>query len=970
MDQDSADMVAASKVPMLKPENGNVPPITKVVEGVETTIAPTTAEEKAQGRLELKIRSTLLMGIPNELQLNFNLIKDVKSLLQAVEKRLQKLISKLEIHGESILQEDVNQKFLRSLSPKWNTHTIVWRNKPEINTLSLDDLYKNLKIYEPEVKGTSSLNTNTQNVAFVSSNSTNSEIGVVNTAHDATTASTQTTAFNSTKIDNLSDDVICAFFVSQPKSPQLNNKDMQQIHPDDLKEMDLRWQMAMLTVRARRFLKDTRRKFYMNGTKTIEFDKSKVECYNCHKRRHFVRECKALRNQENKNRENTRGLCQWRQLLLMLWCHVMVFLVMIRVIKQRKIIDKCKTSLGYNAIPPPYTGNFMPLKPDLSFSSLEEIMNEPIVSEPTVKKFVLKTSEAKDSADKPEVIRKNFGPSLIEDWISYSEDKAESNPKIEKKTVKPSFAKIKSQGKVIRCDNGTEFKNKEMNQFCEMKGIMRQYSVARTPQQNKVAERRYMTLIEAAKTMLADSKLPTTFWVKAVNIVCYVQNRVLVVKPHNKTPYELFHGITPALRFMRPFECPVIILNTKDHLGKFDGKADEAFFVRYSINSKGFIVFNIRTRIVEENMHIRFSENTPNIARSGPNWIFDIDALTKLMNYKPVVSSPDDEFQPSSDDGKKVDKDPRQENECKDQENEDNVNITNNVNAVGTNEVNVVGANTSNELPFDPEIPALEDISTFNFSSDHENEDEMANINNLDTTIQASPNTTTRIHKDHPLDQVIGDLHSTTQTRNMLKNLKEHRLVTTIHQRTNHKDLQNCLFACFLSQKEPKKVIHALKDPSWIEAMQEELLQFKLQEVWTLVDLPNGKRAIGTKWVFQNKKDEREVKNASTPIETQKPSLKDEDSEEVDVHIYRLMINSLMYLTSSRLDIMFVVCACARYQVNPKVSHLHVVKRIFRANLDRKSVSLEKSNKNVIGLKNVIDLSVNVSLVNVIGYSG
>ncbi|GJZ15117.1 putative reverse transcriptase domain-containing protein [Tanacetum coccineum] len=173
-------------------ENGNAPPITKVVEGVKTIIAPTIAEEKAKG------------------------------------------------------------------------------------DLCLDDLYNNLKIYEPEVKGTSSSNTNTQNVAFVSSNSTSSTIGAVNNAHGATTTSTQATAVNSTTIDNLSDAVICAFFASQPNSPQLDNEDLQQIHPGDLEEMDLR------------------------------FDKSKVECYNCHKRGHFARECRALRNQETRNRENTR----------------------------------------------------------------------------------------------------------------------------------------------------------------------------------------------------------------------------------------------------------------------------------------------------------------------------------------------------------------------------------------------------------------------------------------------------------------------------------------------------------------------------------------------------------------------------------------------------------------------------------------------------------------------------------------
>ncbi|GJR54062.1 hypothetical protein Tco_1404583 [Tanacetum coccineum] len=188
-------------------ENGNAPPIPKVVEGVETLIVPITAEEKAQRRLELKARSTLLMGIPNEHQLKFNFIKDAKSLFH------------LEIHGESISQEDVNQKFLRSLSPDWNTHTIVWRNKPEIDTLSLNDLYNNLKIYEPEVRRTSSSSTNIQNVAFMSSNNTSSTNGVVNTAYGATTASTQATAVNSTTIDNLSDAVICAFFASQPNSP-------------------------------------------------------------------------------------------------------------------------------------------------------------------------------------------------------------------------------------------------------------------------------------------------------------------------------------------------------------------------------------------------------------------------------------------------------------------------------------------------------------------------------------------------------------------------------------------------------------------------------------------------------------------------------------------------------------------------------------------------------------------------------
>ncbi|GJZ71904.1 ribonuclease H-like domain-containing protein [Tanacetum coccineum] len=287
MDQDSAHMVAASKVPMLKPgeyelwrmrmeqyiqmidyslweviENGNAPPITKVVEGVETTIAPTTVKKGTKEAVEKRFggNAATKKTQRNLLKQQYeNFTASSSEVLDQTFDRLQKLISQLEIHGESISQEDVNQKFLRSLSPEWNTHTI-----------------------------------------------TNSTNGAVNTAHGATTASTQATAVNSTTIDNLSDVVICAFFASQPNSPQLDNEDLQQINPNDLEEMDLRWQMAMLIMRARRFLKNTGRKLTVNGNETIGFDKSKVECYNCHKRGHFARECRAPRNQENRNRENTR----------------------------------------------------------------------------------------------------------------------------------------------------------------------------------------------------------------------------------------------------------------------------------------------------------------------------------------------------------------------------------------------------------------------------------------------------------------------------------------------------------------------------------------------------------------------------------------------------------------------------------------------------------------------------------------
>ncbi|GJT87699.1 putative ribonuclease H-like domain-containing protein [Tanacetum coccineum] len=628
--------------------------------------------------------------------------------------------------------------------------------------------------------------------------------------------------------------------------------------------------------------------------------------------------------------------------------------------------------------------------------------------------------------------------------------------------------------KVIRCDNGTGFKNKVMNQFCEMKGSKREFSVARTPQQNEVAERKNRTLIEAARTMLADSKLPTTFWAEAVNTACYVQNRVLVIKPHNKTPYELFLGRKPALSFMRPFGCPVTILNTLDHLGKFDGKADEGFFVGYSVNSKAFRVFNSRTRIVEENLHITFLENKPTIAGSGPEWLFDIDTLTKSMNYKPVVAgnqtngnagtkesidagqaekktvpsheyillplctqnppfssslkdSPDAGFKPSGEKEKKDAEDsevPNIEEPRVNQEKDENVNSTNIINivssTVNTANImdNVVDENTVYRCVDDQNMPNLEEIV---YSDDDEGVGTEADMNNLDTFMPVSPIPTTRIHKDYPFKQIIRDIHSAPQTRRMTKSVTDH--------------------------VESKKVIQALTDPSWIEAMPDELLQFKLieairlflayasfkdfvvyqmdvksaflygkikEEVYVCQSpgfedpefpdrvykvekalyglhqsprawyetvstylLDNGfqrgtidntlfikmikcdillvqvyvddiifgstKKNLCTEFkklmhkkfqiismgeltfflglqvtqkndgifISQDKYVDEilkkfgflTVKTASTPIETSKPLMKDENAKDVDVHLYRSMIGSLMYLTSSRPDI-------------------------------------------------------------------
>nr|GFC58255.1 hypothetical protein [Tanacetum cinerariifolium] len=252
--------------------------------------APTTVEQKLARKNELKARGTLLMALPDKHQLKFNSHKDAKTLMEAIEKhfggntktkkvqktllkqqfknffgsssegldqihdRLQKLVSQLEIHGVSLYQEDVNLKFLRSLPSEWKTHTLIWRNKTDLEDKSLDDLFKNLKIYESEVKHSSSLGIESQNLAFVSSTLVESTTDSVSAAVHVSVVGTKLSASTLPNVDSLSNAIIYSFFISQSSSSQLDNEDLKQIDADDLEEMDLKWRMAMLTMRARKFL--------------------------------------------------------------------------------------------------------------------------------------------------------------------------------------------------------------------------------------------------------------------------------------------------------------------------------------------------------------------------------------------------------------------------------------------------------------------------------------------------------------------------------------------------------------------------------------------------------------------------------------------------------------------------------------------------------------------------------------------
>nr|GEW74834.1 hypothetical protein [Tanacetum cinerariifolium] len=842
--------------------------------------------------------------------------------LDQIHDRLQKLVSQLEIHGI-----DLEDK-------------------------SLDDLFNSLKIYKSEVKHSSSLGTDSQNLAFVSSTPADSTNDSVTVAVNVSAVGTKLSALTLPNVDSLSNAVIYSFFASQFSFPQLDNEDLKQIDADDLEEMDLRWQMVMLTMRARKFLQKTGRNLGVNGPTSMSFDMAKVEYYNCHRKRHFARVCRSPKDSrrtavtEPQRRSvpvetltsnalvsqcDGTGLESVEARLLVYKQNESVLEENIKLLNieamfdcdnyyssesdndswpPSNLYDRFVPSGGYHDVSPPVSGTFMPPKPDLVFHTPPSDENEHLA-------FNVQLSSTKPEQD----LSSRPSAPIIEDWVSDSEDDnlpqvsaaapSKSQPVLTTaarpvSTVKPKFSKtcpniapyavsksksplrrpftrhpsskpstspprvtavkpsavsaaqinhgkwvwrpkchvldhdlrttsasmtlkrfdyndalgrsksalkdngvidsgfskhmtgnmsylsdfeelnggyvafggnpkggkITGKGKIktgkldcdnvyfvkklkfnlfsvsqmcdkknnvlftdteclvlssdfrlpdasqvllrvprennmynvnlkniipsedltclftketldesnlwhrrlgyvnfktinklvkgnivrglpskvfflaskdetasvlktfiiglenllslkaktIRCDNGTKFKNTELNQFCRLKGIKKEFSVPRIPQQNGIAERKNRTLIEAVKTLLADSLLPIPFWAEAVNTACYVQNRVLVTKPHNKTPYELLQGRLPSIGFMRPFGCHVTILNTLDPLGKFQGKVDEGFLVGYSVCSKAFRVFNSRTCIIQETLHVNFMENTLNVAGSGPAW--------------------------------------------------------------------------------------------------------------------------------------------------------------------------------------------------------------------------------------------------------------------------------------------------------------------------------------------------------------
>ncbi|GJU17695.1 putative ribonuclease H-like domain-containing protein [Tanacetum coccineum] len=1041
--------------------------------------------------------------------------------------RFQSLLSQLEIHEAGVSTEDANQKFLRSLHFAWSQVSLIIRTKPGVDSLSFDNMYNNLRVFENDVKGSTASSSSTQNVAFVSENtkSTND----VSTAYNVSNTFGQNSQYEQTSSYSL--------LANQSSCPQLDHEDLEQLDEFDLEEMDLKWQVAMISMRMKKTgkkevskalvtidgegvdwtshseededyalmacnssgsdtevtscsnkckesyaklkkLYDAQReqlsdasieiKAYTQGLKKVEaqlvahqqgqlwyeqnikFMKidldDKIDVLTYHKKLfpEAMKEKEDLKAKVEKWHNSSKnlgklintqmsandkfglgfgdhrydGILSYENEVLQ-----SVFKGKESDFKNPPLYDRFVTARGMNAVPPPMTGNYMPSRPDveIDYSQFTYGPKQPQLTESDTQTSDFDTCESNISVETPELVSE---PVVNEPNVVCQPKVLSDTPIIEEYESDSEYENVETVKNHFTHSKNLKVDKKELGYGFTARACFVCGSLNHLIRDCDFHEKRM------AKQAELNNKLKRNSSQREIRPIW---NNMQRVNHQNQ--------FVPTAVLTRTGKIPV---NNARHTARASG-TNNVSTARHS--------FNRQTVLTSAAMKVNTVK--PIVNRVRPTTIFHKthSPFSRPFNTTTTLRT----------------------NFSKQK-----------VNTAKVNAVSAVGGKRET---------AVKPSAGCNWRSQRHNWHNVSKYNDYP-------------HRALKNKGIIDSGCSRHMTGNKayLAEYQDFNGGPVAFGGNNHKDFQHCLFACFLSQNEPKKIFEALEDESWVDAMQEELLQFKIQKVWILVDLPHGKKAIGTKWIYRNKKDERGVvvrnkarlvaqghrqeegidydevfapvarieairiflafasymgfivyqmdvksaflygkideevyvsqppgfvdpkypkkvykvvkalyglhqaprawyatlstfllqsgyrrgtidktlfikknktdimlvqvyvddiifgstkkswceefkalmksrfqmssmgeltfflrlQTASTPIETQKPLVKDEEASDVDVHLYRSMIGSLMYLTASRPDIMFAVCACSRFQVTPKTSHLHAVKRIFR----------------------------------------
>ncbi|GJU63871.1 ribonuclease H-like domain-containing protein [Tanacetum coccineum] len=864
MDLETTQTNTTAKFPILKQENGNsFKPTTQTTnaDGTSTLLipGPITIEEK------YKDAKTLFAAIQTRFGGNKATKKTQKTLLKqmyenfralstesldSIFNMLQKIVSQLAILGENISQEDLNLKFLRSLSCEWNTYVMVCRNKHDLDIMSFDDLYNNFRIIEQEVKGTatSSLSSSSQNMAFVSSPSSTNK---VNTAYEVSLANTQvSTASTQVSTANLSDATVYAFLANQPNRSQLVHEDLEQIHEDDLEEMDLKWQLALLSMRTRRFFKKTGRKITINGSDTAEYDKTKVECFNSHKMGHFTRECRAPRNQDsrNRNQDSSRRTVNVEETsskaMLAIdgagfgWSYmaddeVLTNMALMdfsdfELLIKRGLASVEEQLVFYKKNEVIFYDQITILKRDISYKDLEISM---------LKSELEKLKQEKESIQLKIENFDNAFKSLDKLIRSQITDKNRKGVGFESYNVVPSpHAGLFSPSKLDLSNSGLE----EFQQP-EFEGYVPKTSKS----DNEVRESPVAPLVEE---LVSDDKLEKKTVFPTIAKIEFIKPKQQEKPVRKPVKYAKMYRSQCPRGNQRNYN------NQKSQqLGNDFVMYNKACFVCGSFDhAQANCNYHKRERVVYENNYTRVNYNYY-AKKAHPS-------AHKNMALRAVLMKTD-------------------------------------------------------LRPLNTAMPV--------------------NTAHLKTTVYSarpmshfSKSAQSIVKRPYQMPKIVNTARPNSAVVNTVRENQVNAVKASGHpQKENQCYVDDIIFGSTKKElcTEFEKLMH---DKFQMSSMGELTfflgLQVKQKEDGIFMSQDKYVVDILRKFSFTY------VRTASTPIDTEKPLLKDSNGDDVDVHLYRSMIGSLMYLTSSRPDIMFVVCACARFQVTPKVSHLHVVKRIFR----------------------------------------